>query len=81
MEKIEANAFNGRNYIIKLLIPNHITSIGVSSFSDCTGLKEINYKGVSYDKTPNHTYNDFKTAFEADGGTISSSAFTGSGIL
>ena len=43
--KILSNQFNGYNYMKAVRIPDSVTSIGSSAFSDCSGIKSIYYTG------------------------------------
>ena len=60
---------------IAVTFEDGITSIGNYMFSDCSGLKKIIYNNVEYT-----SISLFKTAFETDGGTVPTNAFTNSGL-
>ena len=60
---------------ISVTFEEGITSIGDNMFNGCTGLNKIIYKNNEYTNS-----SSFSTAFTSDGGTISSSAFSGAGF-
>ena len=67
--------YDSRTNDITIIFDEGIKKIGNNMLKDCIGLKIINYKNIPYTSS-----SSFSTAFTADGGTISSSAFTGSGF-
>ena len=67
--------YYSRNQDIQVTFEEGITYIGNYMFAECTGLNSINYKDTVYNNSTS-----FKLAFEGNGGTISSSAFTNSGF-
>ena len=68
--------YNSRGNELKIIFDEGITKIGNYMFYNCTGLNKVIYKNNEYTNL-----SSFKSIFvDTDGGTISSSAFTGSGF-
>ncbi len=48
IQKIAENAFANNEDILRLIVPNHVSTIGANAFSGCSGIVNVIFEGTRY---------------------------------